>query len=165
MKLILEGRPDIRDVTNDDVLEAIEAMASPHGPTFVILEDDQRNYTQAAGTDGRYVIESRDVYGEGFTHWRAMRDGAGEGAATIRYRQRCPKGKHPPRGCPLKVRAGEVFSLSATSRRCSWSSCRQRLARRRCGGGMRRRTSGPRRATTTRFGTSCRAAISNGYKG
>jgi len=111
MKLILEGRPDIRDVTNDDVLEAIEAMASPHGPTFVILEDDQRNYTQAAGTDGRYVIESRDVYGEGFTHWRAMRDGAGEGAATIRYRQRCPKGKHPPRGCPLKVRAGEVFSL------------------------------------------------------
>jgi hypothetical protein len=48
-------------------------MAMPHGPTYIILEDEDHCYIQAAGTEGRYVIEARDHFGEGFKHLRAAR--------------------------------------------------------------------------------------------
>ncbi len=72
-------------------------------------------YTQAAGTDGRYVIESRTKFGEGFQHFRVAHDSGGEDApAVIRYRQKCVR--HPPRSSPLHVRESEVCTFAEVGR-------------------------------------------------
>ena len=114
--ITLEGAFDIRNATVESVSRAVEQFAGPQGPTYIIVQAADGSYVQAAGTEGRYVLESRDVYGEGFRHWRACRSsGPSGGKATIRYRRKCPKGEHPPRGCPLTVRREEVMSLAEVS--------------------------------------------------
>lgn len=70
---------------------------------------------QAAGTDGRYVIESRTGFGGGFQHFRVARDlAAADAPAVIYYRQQCSR--HPPRRCPLRVRESEVCTFAEVER-------------------------------------------------
>jgi hypothetical protein len=112
-KLTTEQAPPECDVTLEDVERGVAELASPQGPTYIILESGDGSYVQAAGTNDRYVVEARDVYGEGFRHWRAFHPGSPTGSTvTIGYRQRCPKGEHPPRSCPLTVRREEVMRLA-----------------------------------------------------
>lgn len=88
-------------------------MRLRNGPTYVILTAAEGHYIQAAGFGDRYCVESRDVYGEGFRHWRASRLGvSGGGETKVFFRNKCPKGKHPPRGCPLTVQAGDVIDFA-----------------------------------------------------
>jgi len=115
MILKLEGHRDLPNATIDDVVWAVYEIARPDGPTYLVVEDGQDTYAQAAGTDGRYVIESRTIFGEGFQHFRVARDlGGADAPAVIHYRQRCSK--HPPRRCPLRVRESEVSALVEVER-------------------------------------------------
>lgn len=111
MRLTLEGHCDREEVTLAEVAVAIDKMASPTGPTFIVVAaDDGTSYAQAAGTDGRYVVEGRDVFGEGFLHYRLHQgDAAKSEQVVVHYRQKCSN--HPPRGCPLKVLAVDVVAL------------------------------------------------------
>jgi hypothetical protein len=110
MRLTLEGFPDILNATHSDVSHAVLQMWRLKGPTFVIIEDDDGNYAQAAGADGRYVIESRSVFGEGFQHFRVCQQIAGPDVPdVVYYRQKCSK--HPSRQCPIRVQRSEVCDL------------------------------------------------------
>jgi hypothetical protein len=110
MRLTLEGFPDILNATRSDVTHAVLQMWRSNGPTFMIIEDDDGNYAQAAGTDQRYVIESRSVFGEGFQHFRVCQPIAGpDGPDVVYHRQKCSR--HPPRRCPLTVRRSEVCDI------------------------------------------------------
>jgi hypothetical protein len=110
MLLRLEGHCDLPNATIEDVARAVYEIARPDGPTFLVVEHGEESYAQAAGTEGRYVIESRTMFGEGFQHFRVCHDLAGpDAAAVIHYRQTCSK--HPPRRCPLRVRESEVCRL------------------------------------------------------
>jgi hypothetical protein len=114
--LKLEGHRDSLGVSREDVEEAILKMSLPDGPTFVVLEDQQGRYVQAAGTNRAYAVESRDMYGEGFSHWRAASDPLPSGsAAKVYYMQSCPKRKHLPRRCPITVDAAQVLGLNAVA--------------------------------------------------
>jgi hypothetical protein len=114
--LKLEGHSDSLDVGCEDVEEAILKMSLADGPTFVLLEDQQGNYMQAAGTNRAYVVEARDVYGEGFSHWRAASEPLPSGsAAKVYYMQSCPKRKHLPRQCPITVDATQILGLNAVA--------------------------------------------------
>lgn len=109
---VVEGRANRANPSRTDIERAILDMARPNGPTYIILQDESGNYSQAAGTDRRYVIECRDVYGEGFRHWRAATQGRQSGQRTqVYYRQSCPKRKHAPRRCPIDVDATQVLGL------------------------------------------------------
>ncbi len=111
-RLSLEDHRDVLNPSTDAVRKAVHRMASATGPTWVVLEDRSGSYIQAAGSSGRYVVESRDAYGEGFRHWRMAVSGDTEsGTATIFFRNQCPNGKHPRRGCPISVPSSEVVSL------------------------------------------------------
>jgi len=126
MLLKIESHRDLANATPAQVARAISRLASPTGPTYIILETEG-SYCQAAGTDGRYVLETRDIFGEGFTHFRACvgQPGSGE-PTTVFHRKRCSK--HPPRRCPLSVLASEVvgfddvrralLAFASTGRRC-----------------------------------------------
>jgi len=115
MILKLEGHRDLPRATVEDVAWAISEIARPDGPTYLVVEHGEDSYAQAAGTEGRFVIESRTIFGEGFQHFRACHDLAGpDSAAVIHYRQKCSK--HPPRRCPLRVRESEVCSLADVER-------------------------------------------------
>ena len=115
MILKLEGHCDRSDATIDDVGRAVAEIARPDGPTYIVVEDGLDTYAQAAGTDGRYVIESRTMFGEGFQHFRVARDPGGVDApAVILYRQQCSK--HAPRRCPLRIRESEVCTLADVER-------------------------------------------------
>jgi hypothetical protein len=119
-RLRLEGHRDIECPSLEQVGDAIRKMASPTGPTWVLFEDDSGSYIQAAGSGGRYVVESRDVYGEGFRHWRASKSSdAGAETTTILFRNKCPRGKHSPRGCPLTISATQVVGLDDVSQTIS----------------------------------------------
>ena len=115
--LEVEGVGTIASPAVASIDEVISGMASSAGPTYLILKTSSGSYIQAAGSSGRYVVESRDVYGEGFLHWRAATAAtAGESTATILFRNRCPNRAHPPRGCPLIVAATQVVNLDAVRR-------------------------------------------------
>jgi hypothetical protein len=115
MILKLEGRRHLPKATIDDVLQAVYQITRPDGPTYLVIEHGEDSYAQAAGTDGRYVIESRTIFGEGFQHFRVARDlGGADAPAVIHYRQRCDK--HPPRRCPLGVRESEVSTVADVER-------------------------------------------------
>ena len=110
MNLTVEGLPDNPAATADDVRRAAAALATGRGPTFVVLSTADGSFAQAAGVDGRFVIEVRDVFGgEGWRHWRAYRVGGGDGQAIVTYHQRCPQGKHLLRGCPLQAVESDVL--------------------------------------------------------
>lgn len=115
MQMQLEGHPDLTDVTPHQVSRGVDALASPVGPTFLIVEDGEGSYCQAAGTDGRYVLEAREGFGEGFLHYRACIGTPGGGEPTrVFYRKRCDK--HPPRKCPLTMLSSEVAGLDDVRR-------------------------------------------------
>mgnify|MGYP006300258603 CR=1 FL=1 len=89
----------------------IESLGSPDGSTFLVLKGSVDRFVQAAGSRGRYVLESRDSYGEGFRHLRA---GVPRGRkTTIHFRHWCPQGIHESPGCPLEIDEGSVLSLAA----------------------------------------------------
>lgn len=115
MILKLEGHDDRPNATIADITRAVYQIARPDGPTFLVVERGEDSYAQAAGTNGRFVIESRTIFGEGFQHFRVCHDLPGpDSAAVIHYRQRCTK--HPPRRCPLRVRTSEVCRLADVER-------------------------------------------------
>lgn len=115
MILKLEAHRDLSNATIEDVAWAVSEIARPDGPTYLVVEHGEDSYAQAAGTEGRFVIESRTIFGEGFQHFRVARDlGEADSAAMIHYRQECSK--HPPRRCPLRVRESEVCSLADVER-------------------------------------------------
>jgi len=80
-------------------------------PTYIgVAADDGSSYSQAAGTAGRYVVESRDVFGEGFLHYRLHHGNAATSEpSVVYYWQKCSN--HPPRGCPLNVLAVDIVDL------------------------------------------------------
>jgi hypothetical protein len=107
MLLRCEGQCDLPNATIEDVARALYEIARPDGPTYLVVEHGEESYAQAAGTEGRFVIESRTIFGEGFQHFRAFHDLSGPDSSTVvHFRQRCSK--HPPRRCPLQVRESEV---------------------------------------------------------
>jgi hypothetical protein len=115
MILKREGHCDLPNATIEDVVRAVYEIACPDGPTFLVVEHGEDSYAQAAGTEGRFVVESRTIFGEGFQHFRACHVLAGpDAAAVIHYRQKCSK--HPPRRCPLRIRESEVCSLADVER-------------------------------------------------
>jgi hypothetical protein len=90
-------------------------MTQPNGPTYIIIEAKEGTYAQAAGTDGRYVVESRTQFGEGFQHFRVCRTWVGEDHPDIvYYGSKCSK--HAHRRCPLHVQASEVCTLADVER-------------------------------------------------
>lgn len=115
MRLKLEGHPDLETASPSQVARAVAALASPIGPTYIVVENGESAYCQAAGTDGRYVLEARDAFGEGFLHYRACLAPAASGEMTkVFYRKNC--GKHPPRRCPITVLSSEVVGLDDVQR-------------------------------------------------
>jgi len=149
MRLKLEGHSDLQTASPNQVARAVAALASPIGPTFIIVEDNGGSYCQAAGTEGRYVLEARDVFGEGFLHYRACATGAGSVETTkVYYRKRCDR--HPPRRCPITVLTSEVMGLddvqralaafTATGERCRetvWRNVNAEFASQEPTGGIR----------------------------
>jgi hypothetical protein len=115
MILKLEDHCDLPNATIEDVVRAIYKIARPDGPTYLVVEHGEESYAQAAGTEGRFVIESRTMFGEGFQHFRVCHDLAGsDGAAVVHYRQKCVR--HPPRCCPLRIRDSEVSAFADVER-------------------------------------------------
>jgi hypothetical protein len=110
--LTLEDFKPIRNTTAEQVQQAIQKMADPKGPTYLILKDADGNYAQAGGTDGRYRIEAREVFGEGFRHWMAASPACQDRTETVVfYRNRCTENEHLPRRCPLNATVANVLSL------------------------------------------------------
>jgi hypothetical protein len=81
--LMLEGHKNVFPATLDHVETAIQKMASLTGPTFLNLKDTSGSWAQAGGTNGRYRVEVRDVYGEGFQHWMAALPGCEDRSQTV----------------------------------------------------------------------------------
>lgn len=111
-RLMLEDHGDVFPATLGHIQMAIEKMASGNGPTFLNLKDEGGNWAQAGGTNGRYRVEARDVYGEGFRHWMAALPGCTDRSETVvYYRNRCIEGEHPHRRCPLNATVANVLGL------------------------------------------------------
>lgn len=110
--LTLEGHRDVPNVSLPVLESSLRQMCAIKGPTYICLQEGDGSFMQAAGTQKRYVIESRDVFGEGFLHWRAATEPDASGVQTeIYYRNKCVEGKHSPRTCPLVVDATEVMGF------------------------------------------------------
>jgi hypothetical protein len=112
-RLMLEDHTDVFPATLGHVQMAVQKMASAKGPTFLNLKDSDGNWAQAGGTNGRYRIEVRDVYGEGFRHSLAVLPGCTDRADTVvYYRNKCIENKHAPRHCPLNCTMANVLTLA-----------------------------------------------------
>lgn len=108
-RIRIEGRADIAWPRLEQAEARIDTFGTPNGPTYVMLFGPGEEYVQAAGSAGRFVLEARDQYGEGFLHLRA---GSITGTkTTVGYRWTCPKGVHPRNGCPHEVDEGCVLDL------------------------------------------------------
>jgi hypothetical protein len=106
-----ESHCDLPNATIEDIGRAVREIARPDGPTFLVVEHGEDSYAQAAGTEGRYVIESQTRFGEGFQHFRVCHDLPGpDAAAVVHYRQK--RVRHPPRSCPLRIRESEVSACA-----------------------------------------------------
>ena len=111
-RLMLEGHKDVFPVSLEAVQKAVSKLATAEGPTFLNLKDGNGNWAQAGGTNGRYRIEARHVYGEGFTHLMAARPNCDDRAKTVVfYRNVCTENEHPHRQCPLPATVANVLSL------------------------------------------------------
>ena len=89
-RLMLEDHRDVFPVSLQQVQAAVRKLAGSSGPTFLNLRDGDGNWAQAGGMDGRYRVEVRDVYGEGFRHWMAALPGCTDRTNTVvYYRNRC----------------------------------------------------------------------------
>ena len=107
--LSVENLPSACRATGDDIRRAIESLRSPTGPTYINLTGSDGSYAQTGGTNGRYVIESRDVYGEGFLHWRAGVPSKSDEKTSVHFYAKCNRGIHRPRSCPYKIHAADVL--------------------------------------------------------
>ncbi len=112
--LRLEGEPDRNRVTAGYVGVAVGKMARPENPpTYIVITAPDAMYCQAAGSRGRFIAESREQFGEGYTHWRAGRLGVEDETPTqVFYRYECTKGEHPRLGCPLSAIESDVLQLA-----------------------------------------------------
>ena len=112
-RLMLEDHHSVFPVSLGQVQVAIRKLAGPTGPTFLNLKDEGGSWAQAGGTNGRYRVEVRDVYGEGFQHWMAALPGCNNRSETVvYYRNRCTENEHPPRKCPLNATVANVLGLN-----------------------------------------------------
>jgi hypothetical protein len=110
--LLLEDHHTVYPVSPAQLEKAIKRLASTAGPTFLNIKDESGSWAQAGGTEGRYRVEVRDVYGEGFHHWMAALPGCADRSKTVvYYRNRCTENEHPPRKCPLYATVANVLSL------------------------------------------------------
>ncbi len=108
----IEGRDEIAWPPRNLLQTLIHSLGTQNCPTFVVLTGPNDQYVQAAGSAGRYILESCDTYGEGFQHLRAGRPGMTKtGKTAVFYCWKCTKGVHPPLGCPLEVDDCCVLSL------------------------------------------------------
>jgi hypothetical protein len=107
--LSIENLPSVRRATTADIERAIESLRSPTGPTYLNITGPDGSYAQTGGTTGRYVIESRDVYGEGFLHWRAGVPSKSDEKTSVYFYAKCNRGIHRPRSCPYKIDAADVL--------------------------------------------------------
>jgi hypothetical protein len=111
-RLMLEDHADVFPASLEAVQKAVSKLAIPEGPTFLNLTDENGNWAQAGGTEGRYRVEARHVYGEGFQHVMASRlDCRILHPTTVFYRNVCTEGEHPHRRCPLPATVANVLSL------------------------------------------------------
>lgn len=111
--LMLEDHQDVFPASLEHLQLALHKMASSTGPTFLNLKDEGGSWAQFGGTNGRYRVEARDVYGEGFRHWVAFLPGCVDRSSTVvYYRNQCVQNKHAPRRCPLSATVANVLSLS-----------------------------------------------------
>lgn len=111
-RLMLEDHEEEYPVSLDRVREAVAMLARPTGPTFLNLMDEHGNWAQVGGTAGRYRVEARHVYGEGFQHVMAARlDCRDLSPTVVHYRNVCTEGEHPHRRCPLPATVANVLSL------------------------------------------------------
>lgn len=112
-RLMLEDHRDVFPATLEHVEAAILKLASTTGPTFLNLKDGGGNWAQAGGTNGRYRVEVREVYGEGFLQWMAALPGCTDRSPTVvYYRNECTENEHPHRKCPLEATVANVLSLN-----------------------------------------------------
>ena len=131
--LSVENLPSVRRATGDDLERALDGLRSPTGPTYLNLTGPDGSYAQAGGTNGRYVVESRDVYGEGFLHWRAGVPSDSDEKTSVYFYARCNRRIHRPRSCPYTIHAADVLGWEAVKevllhyaasgerhRGCSW---------------------------------------------
>lgn len=78
------------------------SICRPFGPLLATV----------CGTNGRYRVEARHVYGEGFKHLMAARSDCRDRAKTVvYYRNVCTENEHPHRQCPLSATVANVLSL------------------------------------------------------
>lgn len=102
--LRIEDRDDTELNDIQDLQAAIARLATPRGPTFIVISQTDHEYVQAGGCDGRYIVESRDFFGEGFLHWAAGYPQCNDRSETVvHYRNKCLRSEHPPRRCPLNT--------------------------------------------------------------
>lgn len=110
---MLEDHRNVFPASLGQVQAAIKKLAGSTGPTFLNIKDEDGNWAQAGGTNGRYRVEVRDVYGEGFQHWMAALPGCKDLTETVvYYRNRCTENEHPPRKCPLNATVANVLGLN-----------------------------------------------------
>lgn len=111
-RLMLEDHHNVFPATLEHVQAAIGKLASTKGPTFLNLKDEGGNWAQAGGTNGRYRVEVRDVYGEGFQHWMAALPQCTDRSDTVvYYRNKCIENEHAYRRCPLEATVANVLEL------------------------------------------------------
>jgi hypothetical protein len=112
-RLTLEDHKNAFPVSLGQLQAAIQKLARSLGPTYLNLQDDGGNWAQAGGTNGRYRVEVRNVYGEGFQHWMATLPSCNDRSATVvYYRNQCTENEHPPRKCPLNATVANVLGLN-----------------------------------------------------
>lgn len=100
--LNVEDEPVTRDVSAAGIASVLQRMTPRGGPSFLVLEASNGDYVQAAGGLGRFTVEWREVYGEGFCHWKA-------GATTV---SRVGEAKVKTNGFHVAVRRYEVLSAA-----------------------------------------------------
>jgi hypothetical protein len=111
-KLMVEDDRDIFPASLKQLQAAIYRLGEPTGPTFLNLKDEDGNWAQVGGTNSRYRVEVRDIYGEGFQHWVAAKPGSQDRTKTVvYYRNRCTENEHPYRRCPLGATVANVLGL------------------------------------------------------
>jgi hypothetical protein len=112
-RLTLEDHKNAFPVSLGQLQAAIQKLARSPGPTYLNLQDDGGNWAQAGGTNGRYRVEIRNVYGEGFQHWMAALPSCNDRSETVvYYRNRCIENEHPYRKCPLNATVANVLGLN-----------------------------------------------------
>lgn len=112
-KLMVEDRRNVFPASLEQLQAAIYHLGEPTGPTFLNLKDEEGNWAQVGGTNGRYRVEARDVFGEGFQHWLAADPTCQDRSETVvYYRNRCTENEHPYRRCPLGATVANVLGLS-----------------------------------------------------